>query len=79
MADGAGGQTEWFTVFDDEVISRAGTAETSSPPTFPREKLQLVAVLSLHVKGLSLQQERSMLFVDRTVKYKHVHLPWKKL
>ena len=38
MADGAGGQTGCFTVFDDEVIACAGTAETSSPPTVPTGK-----------------------------------------
>ena len=54
------------TLFD-EVVSLRGSRRNNTLPLFPREKLELVAILSLRVKGLSLQ-ERNMLFVDRPVK-----------
>ena len=39
------------------------------PPTVPSEKFQLDGILSLRVKGLSLQDDKEgMLFVDRPVK-----------
>ena len=53
------------TVFDD-VSMREGFRNNALPRS-PGEKLQLVAILLLHVKRLSLQ-ERNMLFVDRPVK-----------
>ena len=61
------------TVFDD-VISLCGSCRNNTLPRSPLEKLQLVAILSLLVKSRSFQ-ERNMLFVDRPVKYKHIHLP----
>ena len=49
------------------LLACVGVAKTMPPPRSPREKLQLVAILSLRVNSLSLQ-ERNMLFVDRPVK-----------
>ena len=60
------------TLFD-EVVSLRGSHKNNAFPLSPREKLELVAILSLRVKGLSLQ-ERNMLFVHRPVKYEHTHL-----
>ena len=41
-------------VFDD-IISLCGSCRNNALPRSPREKLQLVAILSLRVIGLSLQ------------------------
>ena len=41
-------------VFDD-IISLCGSCRNNALPRSPREKLQLVAILSLRVTGLSLQ------------------------
>jgi len=49
------------------LLAYAGAAETM-PSHGPHGKsLKLVAILSLHVKSISLQ-ERNMLFVDHPVK-----------
>ena len=50
------------TVFDD-VVSLRGSFSNNALPRSPPE-LQLVIILYLHVKNLSIQ-ERNMLFVDR--------------
>jgi len=44
------------TVFDD-VFSLGGSCRNNTLPWSPREKLQLVAILSRHVKSLSLQKK----------------------
>ena len=53
-------------VFDD-VVSLRGSCRNNSLPRSPREKLQLVTILSLGVKARS-SQERNTLFVDRPIK-----------
>ena len=56
------------TVFDD-VVSLPGNCENNALSRSPREKLQLVAVLSLRVKCLVLSTRKEyMLFKDRPVK-----------
>ena len=54
------------TVFND-VFSLCESCRNNTLPRSPREKLPLVAILSLDVKSLSLQ-ERNMLLVDHLVK-----------
>ena len=51
------------TVFDD-VVSLGGSCRNNFLPPSSREKLQLVTILSLRVKILSLQ-ERDVQFVNR--------------
>ena len=63
-------------VFDD-VVSLRGSCRNNSLPRSPREKLQLVRILSLRVKARS-SQERNTLFVDRPIKQKHIHLDRQK-
>ena len=56
------------TVFDD-VVSLPGSCENNALSRSPREKVQLVAVLSLRVKCLVLSTRKEyMLFKDRPVK-----------
>ena len=52
--------------FSMKLLACPGAAETM-PSQVPTGKLQLVAILSLYVKGLS-SQERNILFVDRSLK-----------
>ena len=52
--------------FSMKLLACPGAAETM-PSHGPTGKLQLVAILSLYVKGLS-SQERNILFVDRSLK-----------
>ena len=55
------------TVFDD-IISLRGSCRNNALPGSLREKLELVAVLSLRVKSLSGLEERNMLIM-------YMHLP----
>ena len=56
------------TLFDD-VVSLPGSCENNALSRSPREKLQLVAVLSLRVNCLVLSTRKEyMLFKDRPVK-----------
>ena len=52
--------------FSTMLLACPGAAETM-PSHGPTGKLQLVAILSLYVKGLS-SQEKNILFVDRPLK-----------
>ena len=54
------------------LLACLGAAETISSHDPPREKLQLVFILSLRVKILSLQ-ERNVQFVNRPKNW-HIHL-----
>ena len=54
---------DYRTVFDD-VVSLGGSCRNNFLPPSSREKLQLVIILSLRVKILSLQ-ERNVQFVNR--------------
>ena len=63
---------EWLSKYIVQSPMRTN-AEPMPFPRSPREKLQLVAVLSLQVKSLSLR-ERNIPFVDPSVKKKHIHL-----
>ena len=52
--------------FSMTLLACPGAAETM-PSHGPTGKLQLAAILSLYVRGLS-SQERNILFVDRSLK-----------
>ena len=57
------------TVFNEVVSQLPGSCENNALSRSPREKLQLVAVLSLRVKCLVLSTRKEyMLFKDRPVK-----------
>ena len=57
------------TVFDD-VVSLRGSCRNNFLPQFPREKLELVIILFLRVKILSLQ-ERNVHFCKSPEKLTH--------
>ena len=63
---------EWLSKYTVQYPMRTN-AEPMPFPQSPRKKLQLVAVFSLWVKSLSLE-ERNIPFVDRLVKKKHIYL-----
>ena len=55
------------TVFND-VVSLCRSCRKNALPQSLREKLSLVAIFSLHVKNLSLQERNMLIFGDRPIK-----------